>query len=120
MSFLKDITTLDVITVTGSMRVKTSGDNDAVKDYVIDFDTLFGKDASKKTKIRGDLRVIAATHVEIDRDTMTFVADDLGEKEQKLLAMHMEAVNSASAARAEIVARFLPNPNRDKVGEGNA
>ncbi|WP_020571891.1 hypothetical protein [Neolewinella persica] len=112
MSFISDLITLDVITVTGDMTIitkkKDSGDSSNKKpDFIIDFKQLFGREGGKTT-INGNLRVIAATHVEVDKDTLTFVASDLNENERELLDMHLKTVAAAGEARANIVARLKP------------
>lgn len=117
MSFIKDLITLDVVTVTGDLRVKTNFSDDgdtpgdgtppALDRYVIDFNSLFGRKGGKTT-IRGDLKVIAASHIEVDKDTLTFISDDLSEGERELIAVHMETVTMALDSRAAIVARLLP------------
>ncbi len=112
MSFITDLITLDVVTVTGDMKIitkkKDDGEPDAKKpDFIIDFKHLFGRE-NGKTTVNGNLRVIAATHVEVDKDTLTFVASDLNEKERELLDMHLKTVTAASEARANIVARLNP------------
>ena len=117
MSFISDLVTLDVITITGQLKVKkdvTSGNaNDDSLDgrQIIDFNTLFSR-SDGKLEIDGDMRVVAATHIEIDKDTFTFVADNLSENDRELLHMHVDAVNAASTARAEIIARLKPNFSR--------
>ena len=111
MSFITDLITLDVVTVTGDMTIITKktvkgakGEDDK---FVLDFKTLFGREDGKAT-INGNLRVIAATHVEVDKDTLTFIASDLTENERELLDMHLKTVTAASEARANIVARLNP------------
>jgi len=118
MSFFSDLITLDVVTVTGDMKVitktKDPGDTSNTKpDFIIDFKSLFGRDG-KNTTVNGELRVIAATHVEVDKDTLTFVASDLNENERELLDMHLKTVAAASEARANIVARLNPLFKREK------
>ncbi|MEM9528647.1 MAG: hypothetical protein AAGA31_18685, partial [Bacteroidota bacterium] len=49
-----------------------------------------------------------ATHIEIDKDTLTFIGDELTEHEQELVSMHLESVTMAMEARAAIIARLLP------------
>jgi hypothetical protein len=122
MSFIKDLVTLDVITVTGNLKVKkdvisgTTNDDSNPDGQVIDFDTLFSR-SSGKLVIDADMEVVAATHIEIDRDTFTFVKQVLSENDKELLRMHMDSVNAASAARADIIARVMPKWSR--LGNGN-
>lgn len=108
MSFITDLITLDVVTVTGDLRVKTKNTaNGERNDYLIDFKSLFGR-KDGKTTVRGDLKVVAATHIEIDKDTLTFISDDLNDIERELVDVHMDTVATALESRAAIVARLLP------------
>ncbi len=122
MNFIKDLVTLDVITVTGDLKVKkdvisgTADDDSNPDGKVIDFETLFSR-SSGKLVIDADMDVVAATHIEIDRDTFTYVKQVLTDNDKELLKMHMDSVNAASAARADIIARVMPNWNR--LGNGN-
>jgi len=117
MNFIQDLVTLDVITVTGDLKIKkdvidgTPDDAADANSRVIDFNTLFSRDSGKLV-IDADMDVVAATHIEIDRDTFTYVKQVLSENDKELLKMHMESVNAASAARAEIIARIMPKWNR--------
>ncbi|MFK8164797.1 MAG: hypothetical protein AB8H12_20290 [Lewinella sp.] len=118
MSFINDLITLDVVTVTGDMKIitkkKDSGEASSKKpDFIIDFKQLFGREGGKTT-VSGELKVVAATHVEVDKDTLTFVASDLNEKDRQLLDMHLKTVAAASEARANIVARLNPLFKREK------
>lgn len=123
MKFIKDLVTLDVITVTGKLKLKKdviSGDanDDSTPDgQVIDFDTLFSR-KSGKLVIDADMEVVAATHIEIDRDTFTYVKKSLSDDDKELLRMHVDSVNAASTARAEIIARVMPDWKR--LGNGPA
>lgn len=122
MSFISDLVTLDVITVTGTLKIKkdvisgTAEDDSNPDGQVIDFDTLFSR-SSGKLVIDADMEVVAATHIEIDRDTFTYVKQVLSETDKALLKMHMDSVNAASAARADIIARVMPR-NWKRLGNG--
>ena len=105
MSFIQDLITLDVVTVTGDVRVTTEKDGNGKT--IIDFDSLFGKEDGKTT-VRGDLRIIAASRIEVDKDSLTFIGDNLSEREMELVDMHMKSVTMALEARSAIVARLLP------------
>lgn len=120
MSFIKDLVTLDVVTVTGSMKVKVTdkehrSTHDVKPKSVIDFDELF-------TRIEGEvdgkarLSIVAATRINIDKDTYNFVANDLGEVGKELAELHFKSVDMASKARAEIVARLMPKFGRKEPG----
>jgi len=118
MSFLKDLITLDVITVSGSIAI-TSKDidrrenDDEQPQSIIDFDEMFKRIQGKVTT-ESNLKIIAATRINIDKDTYNFVAEDLGEAGKELAELHFQSVDMASKARAEIVARLKPNFTRKK------
>lgn len=116
MSFIKDLVTLDVVTVTGSMKVKVidkehRSTNDAKPKSVIDFDELFTR-IEGEVEGRARLSIVAATRINIDKDTYNFVANDLGEIGKELTELHFKSVDMASKSRAEIVARLLPKWGR--------
>lgn len=123
MNFIKDLVTLDVITVTGTLKVKKDvisgdvSDNSNPDGQVIDFETLFSRNKGKLV-IDADMEVVAATHIEIDRDTFTYVKQTPSDTDKELLKMHMDSVNAASAARADIIARVMPKWSR--LGNGQA
>ncbi len=122
MSFVKDLVTLDVVTVTGSMKItvkdktkRSAGNQDQMPESVIDFDELFTKiDGSVSGK--AELSIVAATRINLDKDTYNFVANDLGEVGKELAELHFKSVDMASKSRAEIVARLLPGWGRKKKG----
>ena len=108
MSFLKDMFTLDVVTVTGKFTIaKLEVETDDGKSVrkIIDFDTMFERINGIKTS-EADLRILAASRVEIDRDTFHFVSDKLTEADTPLLRMHFEAVSAATEGRSAIAARL--------------
>lgn len=112
MSFIEDLITLDVITVTGNLSVKTTsvdegGEDGPLDDFVIDFKSLFGRKGGKTT-VRGDLKVIAATHIEVDKDTLTFIGEGLTDQQRELVDVHMDTVATALESRAAIISRLLP------------
>ena len=120
MSFVKDLVTLDVVTVTGSMKItvkdkdkRTDGDQEIMPDSIIDFEELFTKINGTATT-RGDLSIVAATRINLDKDTYNFVANDLGDVGKGLVELHFKSVDMASKSRAEIVARLMPNWGRKK------
>ena len=110
MSFLKDLLTLDVVTVTGDFTVKivdiskskTKQDRNS-----IDFDELFNN-IKGKVESEADLRILAASRIQIDRDTYHFVSRDLTEADQALVKMHFEAVSAATEGRSATLARLMP------------
>lgn len=122
MSFIKDLVTLDVVTVTGTMEVtvkdreKREVDGEEVDGQslsVIDFDELFNR-INGMVQNRGKLSIVAATRINIDRDTYNFVSDEVGEGRKELIELHFKSVDMASKSRAEIVSRLLPGLKRKK------
>ncbi|WP_020536574.1 hypothetical protein [Lewinella cohaerens] len=119
MSFLNDLFTLDVITITGEFKVKIDDRDETRKNKklnVVDFDGMF-KEIKGKTTSKADLRILAATRVEVDRDTTNFVASDLKDEEIPLVKMHFEAVSAAAEGRSAILARLRPGGRKgDETG----
>lgn len=107
MDFITDLLTLDVVTVTGSIVIKakdTDNNAESAGSPIIDFDKMFTE--IKKVNTNSTIRVLAATRVQIDRDTTNFVASDLSEQEVPLVQMHFSAVSSAMESRSAVIARF--------------
>ena len=122
MSFIRDLITLEVVTVSGTIDVSVNDvENRDVDDQkpmsVIDFDELF-KRIQGEVNSQSKLRIIAATQINIDKDTYNFVSSDLTEAESQLADMHFKSVDLAMKSRAEIVARLKPNFSR-KENPGN-
>lgn len=115
MSFLNDLFTLDVITITGEIQIQIK-EQDATKKEkrlsVVDFEGMFEKIKGKTTS-EANLRILAATRVELDRDTTNFVASDLKEEEIPLVKMHFEAVSAAAEGRSAILARLSPGGRKE-------
>ena len=86
---LTDLTTLDVVTVSGDITLIMKGDRYLKPKEIVS--TYFNK-ANAKVKIK------AFYHVDFDQDTVQFVADDLGEGDL-LYKVHNEAIASAKHSR---------------------
>jgi hypothetical protein len=82
----KDISTLDVTTLTGTITYKGVDATDLYKNI---------KDMASS----GDLRVVAMTHKDVDHDTVLFVSEGLPESASALLKAHDAAVVAAENAR---------------------
>ncbi len=125
MSFIQDLVTLDVVTVTGSLKVQIEDREERVTEddeqidgqtlSVINFDELF-KRINGTTNTQGDLSIVAATRINLDRDTYNFVANDLGEGGKDLIELHFKSVDMAAKSRSEIVARLMPKMKTKKKG----
>ncbi len=119
MGFVKDLVTLDVVTVTGKMEVKVTdverrSTEDEKPKSVIDFDELFTR-ISGEVSGKAKLKIVAATRINIDKDTYNFVSEDLGEVGKELVELHFKSVDMAAKSRAEIIGRLLPNFGRKEA-----
>lgn len=92
---IKDTTTLDVVTTTGSIQLTagdmTGGDWEKIADTV-----------SQKIK-QADINVVAYTHSQWDCDTFIFVKTSPSDEELKLVESHAAVVDAAHATRREAV-----------------
>jgi hypothetical protein len=95
---IKDIVTLDVVTLTGEVTVKPEDGSQE-----IDLQELY-KTIEKKAAVDGVLELVAFTHVDLDADSINFVKRDLAEEQRALLIAHHEAVKAAQETRAGVVA----------------
>ncbi len=102
--FIEDMATLDVVTLTGDLTIKINdlqteggadGSGKPVKFAGI-MQQLEGNILKKDSKITA----LAATHVSIDKDTVTFVKEKLSPEESVYLDFHNETVKAAGIARA--------------------
>lgn len=101
--FVTDVTTLDVLTLTGDITLVTdSAYDEAAKKF--NWDTMFKGIAEKlKTAAASELEVVAYTHAEWDLDSVNFVKRDLNAAQSNLVAAHNAAVESAQKSRFEAV-----------------
>ena len=97
-SIVKDIVTLDVVTLTGDITIKAS-----IKDTKIDLQKLY-KAIEQKADVEGGLQLIAFTHIDADADSINFVKKDLSAEQKGLLIAHNESVKAAQEARTGFVA----------------
>lgn len=116
--FVEDITTLDVLTLTGNITLTpdTAGSTPAPTDTTtttppaeakeLNWDTYFAsviatlKNPSEDSK----LEVVAYTHTELDADSVNYYRTADGE--DSLRDLHIRTVESATKARLEAVAAF--------------
>jgi hypothetical protein len=88
---VKDITSLDVTTFTGSLEIDFDGAS-----VEIDPEKIF---AHLQGPAKGTLKVLAHTHKDFDADTLLFVRENLTEDQTALLAAHRDAVEAAIEQR---------------------
>lgn len=103
-SFVEDVATLDVLTVTGSLElIDVAGAYDAAAGG-FRWDTLM-ENVTKgmKPSDANKLEVVAYTHAEWDFDSVNFVKKELSAGDQTLVTAHHAAVEAAQKSRFEAV-----------------
>ncbi|GAA4840831.1 hypothetical protein [Algivirga pacifica] len=89
-----DLTTLDVTTVTGDLTHHINDEGG------IDFKNILNEIKTKGGKTEGELKLLAATHIDFDHDTFNFVKEQLTDQEKELLGTHVLMIEQAQKARA--------------------
>jgi hypothetical protein len=101
-----DLGSLDVVTFSGNLVVDlkaiTTEDNGT-----INFQDVMKNIKAKVDKGESSFTAIAATHIALDKDTVQFVKEGLTEDEERLYHLHLEAVETAVAARAAMVSSLM-------------
>jgi hypothetical protein len=116
--FIDDMSSLDVVTLTGNLTVNVDdiaepgpeGDSKPLKFSKI-MRQLEGNIMKKGSKVSA----LAATHVSIDKDTVSFVKENLSPEEAAYLEFHNETVKAAGIARAAMadgIAKLLLGSRR--------
>ena len=99
--FIEDMATLDVVTLTGNLTVNVNDlQGSAEGDKTIKFTGLMRQLEGNIMKKDSKISALAATHVSIDKDTVTFVKEKLSPEEAVYLDFHNETVKAAGIARA--------------------
>ena len=91
-----DLTTMEVVTMTGDFRnVIDLGRKDGAKFKIKDMiDNL-----SQADNVQGDVQLMAFTHIDFDYDTVTFVKKGRSQQDRDLFELHQSTVNSTQMAR---------------------
>ena len=94
-SFVDDIATLEVVTLSGELTVKDLklGNASGIK-----FQNVFDKIKGTATQ-SSNVSVVAATRIELDKDVQQFVKGSMTAEEQGLFNMHMNSIQYALTAR---------------------
>ena len=92
----EDLATLDVATLSGSVKVTVDGDK-------IDFKALVKSIQAEVTKAQGTVQIVAFTHIDIDKDAVQFVKSGLTAEEAPLIDAHNEMVKTSQEARMSVV-----------------
>ena len=104
--FINDMTTLDVVTLTGDLTIQmeeiAAGDPAADEDAPrpLRFKRVMQQLEGNLAKRGNRVSALAATHVSLDKDTVTFVKENLSPEEAAYLDFHNETVKAAGIARA--------------------
>lgn len=97
-----DAATLDVITLTGDIKVETG-------DKTLELGKLYEnlvnavKAAGTGAGATASVTMVAFTHVEADMDAVLFVKDNLTASQSTLLASHTAMVSAAQQARTNFI-----------------
>lgn len=100
--FIDDMTSLDVVTLTGNLTVKVDAlaGSKGSEAKPLRFSRIMRQLEGNILKKDSEISALAATHVSIDKDTVSFVKEDLSPEEAVFLDFHNETVKAAGIARA--------------------
>jgi len=100
--FVTDAFTLDVLTLTGDIKLIADNFNQAEQNF--SWDAVLENVAKQMKPVTGSqLEIVAFTHVEWDKDSVNFVRKDLTDEQKTLVAFHNSAVEAAQKSRLEAV-----------------
>jgi len=90
-----DFTTLEVTTLSGEVNhiISTKGNKST-----FDMKNVVSK-LNQSGNTKGNISLIAHTHIDFDHDTVNFIKSDLGRQGKQLFEMHQAAVVTAGQAR---------------------
>lgn len=92
---IKDTTTLDVVTASGSIQLTAADMGDDGWENI-------AEKVSAKVKA-ANVNIVAFTHTQWDCDTFMFVKENLSESEQALVESHAAVVDASHATRRAAV-----------------
>ena len=100
--FINDMTSLDVVTLTGNLTLQVNDlqGRETDQNKPLRFGRIMRQLEGNIMKKDAKISALAATHVSIDRDTVTFVKENLSPDEAIYLEFHNETVKAAGVARA--------------------
>lgn len=100
-NFTGDLTTLDVTTLKGTVKMANITVTDATGKKSIDFSKIFELLKAEPTA-DSKITLVAATRVKFDSDTINYF-DESSPIDSDLIRLHLEAVKQAAEARAAFV-----------------
>ena len=101
--FIDDMSSLDVVTLTGNLTVQVDdlvGPENENNGKPLKFSKIMRQLEGNIMKDGSQVSALAATHVSIDQDTVSFVKENLSPEEAVYLDFHNETVKAAGIARA--------------------
>ncbi len=116
--FIDDMSSLDVVTLTGNLTIKVSDLTEATTPdggKPLRFSRIMRQLEGNILKRDSEISALAATHVSIDKDTVTFVKENIHREEAVYLEFHNETVKAAGIARAAMadgIAKLLLGSNK--------
>ncbi|NJB85605.1 hypothetical protein GGR26_001350 [Lewinella marina] len=113
--FIHDMTSLDVVTLTGNLTIRVNDLQDAQEGNPLKLSRIMQQLEGNLLKKDATVSALAATHVSIDKDTVTFVKENLSPEEAVYLDFHNETVKAAGIARAAMadgIAKLLLGSKR--------
>jgi hypothetical protein len=100
---VKDLSTIEVTTLTGDIKLIFDGSgNINLKDKIKNLDINSGESGSAE----GSIEVIAHTQIDFDLDSVTYINKNTVQGNRDLLDIHNEAVATSQAARQSFL-RFV-------------
>ncbi len=112
---VEDAAHIDVVTLTGTIELKTaivSEQSGNQTTHKFKLGSLYEKLAETAQSTNTNLKIVAFTRIDPDRDAVHFVGEGAPEN---LLTTHAEMLRSAEEARAsflKMLADLIPNPFR--------
>ena len=105
-SAIEDLVSLDVVTLSGDLVVDVAAISTET-DGRIRFQDVMKNIRGNSADNGSHFSTIAATHVALDKDTVQFVRAGLTVEEERLFKLHLQAVETAVAARAAMVESLM-------------
>ncbi len=116
--FIDDMSSLDVVTLTGNLTIRVSDLTETENPdggKPLRFSRIMRQLEGNILKRDSEISALAATHVSIDKDTVTFVKENISREEAIYLEFHNETVKAAGIARAAMadgIAKLLLGSNK--------
>jgi len=100
---IKDITSLEVVTLSGDL---TFADLKVEPNKAVNFQKIM-QELHGNPDIASSVKLVAATKFEFDKDVLQFVKENMTREEKELFMIHVEAIQNAQLARRAIMESLL-------------